>query len=204
MPHTLVALEILAAESGPALTTFMPKRYIAPVVNGPVRLRLLEFADLPMTLAWRNQDHIREWFFHSALITPAQHRTWWERYQVRDDDFVFVIEETETLKRTVGQLALYNIDWVARRAEFGRLMIGDAEARGLGLAGLATSRLVNEAFHVWGLCEVYLEVLPDNVAALAVYRACGFREVRRNSVAVLMRRGRSSHAVAEIDTNSRQ
>ena len=54
----------------------MPKRIIAPLVNGRVRLRLLEEADLPMTLAWRNQDHIRKWFFHSDVITPEQHRRW--------------------------------------------------------------------------------------------------------------------------------
>ena len=51
-----------------------------------------------MTLAWRNQDHIRRWFLTSDLISPEQHRAWFEQYQDRDDDFVFVIEETETLK----------------------------------------------------------------------------------------------------------
>ena len=129
----------------------MAKRHVAPLVRGRVRLRLLEEGDLPMTLAWRNQDHIRQWFFHSDLITPEEHRRWFEQYRDRDDDFVFVIEETETLKRPVGQVALYHVDWVARRAEFGRLMIGDAEATGLGLARLATRRLVGEALGHWRL-----------------------------------------------------
>lgn len=164
----------------------MPKRHIAPLVSGSVRLRLLEEADLPMTRAWRNQDHIRKWFFHSDPITPEQHQAWWRRYQDRDDDFVFIIEETATLKRPVGQVAIYNVDWEARRAEFGRLMIGDADAQGRGLARIATGRVVDEALTAWGIKEVYLEVLPANVPALAIYSDCGFREVGREDGVVRM------------------
>lgn len=167
----------------------MPKRTITPLENGRVRLRLLEESDLPATLAWRNQDHIRKWFFHSDVITPDQHRAWWERYRHKDDDFVFVIEETESLKRSVGQVALYNIDWEIGTAEYGRLMIGDPDARGLGLARLATARLVEEALGPWQLSEVHLEVKPANEAALAVYRATGFTVVDADADVVRMRRG---------------
>lgn len=168
----------------------MPKRHIAPLLNGNTRLRLLEFADLPMTLAWRNQDDIRRWFFHSQVITPEEHRAWWERYQERDDDLVFVIEETQSLNRPVGQAALYNIDRVARTAEFGRLMIGDPVARGLGIARLATARLVEEGLTAWGLEAVRLEVLSDNAPAIAIYRSCGFREVGRHDGVLMLQRRR--------------
>ena len=97
-----------------------------------------------------------------------------------------MIEETEKLKRAVGQVGLYNIDWVSGRAEFGRLLIGDAEARGLGLARMATTRLINEGIDAWNLKQIHLEVLPTNDKAIAVYRACGFREVDRQSGVVLM------------------
>ncbi|MFA5908703.1 MAG: GNAT family N-acetyltransferase [Vicinamibacterales bacterium] len=166
----------------------MSKRHIEPLVHGRVRLRLLEEADLAMTLAWRNQDHIRKWFFDSDVITPEQHRAWWERYRTRDDDFVFMIEETDTLRRPVGQVALYNIDWSAGRGEFGRLMIGDADAKGVGLARSATSRLVDEALGSWGLSEVYLEVFEANAAALRVYADCGFQETARRDGTIAMRR----------------
>jgi RimJ/RimL family protein N-acetyltransferase len=172
-------------------TRDMPKRSIAPLVNGRVRLRLLEEADLPMTLAWRNQDHIRRWFLTSDLISPEQHGAWFEQYKDRDDDFVFVIEETETLKRPVGQVSLYRIDWAAGRAEFGRLMIGEIEASGCGLARLATARLVDEALTVWGLRELYLECHASNVPALAVYDACGFR--RAGQLDEIVRFTRSCH-----------
>ncbi len=169
----------------------MAKRQIAPLVRGRVRLRLLEEADLLLTRAWRNQDHIRKWFFNSNVITPEQHQAWWKRYQDRDDDFVFVIEETDTLKRPVGQVALYNIDWAAGRAEFGRLMIGEAEAQGQGLARLATSMVVDEALTAWGINEVYLEVLPANLPALAIYRGCGFRELGHHAGVLQMEKRRA-------------
>lgn len=146
-----------------------------PVIeSGRLRLRSLTVADLPMTLAWRNQDAIRKWFFHSEIISPEQHRAWFESYQEKDNDFVFVIEEKRVLQRAVGQVSLYNIDWEKKRAEFGRLMIGDSEARGLGLAQEATRILIEFAERELGLREIYLEVYADNLPAIAVYRACDF------------------------------
>lgn len=165
----------------------MSKRHIAPLVSGCVCLRLLEAADLPMTLAWRNQDHIRSWFLYSDVIAPEQHRRWYEQYQEKDDDFVFIIHETESLKRPVGQVSLYNIDWVGRRGEFGRLLIGDAAASGLGIAATATRLLVTEAMTSWGLSEIHLEVLQANAPALAIYRGCGFVETAQNGATIEMR-----------------
>lgn len=154
----------------------MPKRTIEPLRGERVTLRLIQDRDLSLTREWRNQDHIRRWFFDSALITPAQHESWFHRYLERDDDFVFVIEETRDLMRPVGQVSLYNVDWPTRRAEYGRLMIGDSAATGKGLARAATALLVDWALGPLALDEVHLEVLADNAPAIAVYRACGFLE----------------------------
>jgi RimJ/RimL family protein N-acetyltransferase len=163
------------------------KRSIPPLVGGRVRLRLLEETDLPMTLAWRNHNDVRKWFFSSDIISPDHHRAWYEQYKDRDDDFVFVIEETETLKRPVGQVSAYGIEWTAARAKFGRLMIGDDDARGMGLARLATARLVEEALTRWGLRELNLECFETNRAALRIYEACGFQRVHSGAGVVLMR-----------------
>ena len=152
----------------------MPKRPIPPIGGTRVRLRLLEEADLPMTLAWRNQDDIRKWFLNSEVISPEKHLSWFEQYRQRDDDFVFVIEDSKNRGRAVGQAAIYHVDWAARRAEFGRLMMGEAAARGQGLAKEATVLLVDESLTRWGLAEVFLEVKEDNQVAVALYLSCGF------------------------------
>lgn len=174
----------------------MPKRRVAPIVSGRIRLRLLEESDLPMTQAWRNQDHIRRWFFTSELISEEQHRAWFEQYRERDDDFVFVIEETETIRGPVGQAALYHIDWEGRRGEFGRIMIGEPAATGHGLGRLATEALIHHAFSTWGLGEVYLDVLETNAKAIAIYEQCGF--------VVTHREGGSLHMVARMPNSERR
>jgi RimJ/RimL family protein N-acetyltransferase len=151
------------------------KRLIPPIQGARVRLRLIEEADLPRTLAWRNQDHIRRWFVHSGLITSEQHRRWFESYRERDDDFLFVIEETRDLRQPVGQVSLYRIEWARHRAEYGRLMIGEAGAAGRGLAHEATAVLIQYATTALGMREIELEVFADNAPAIAIYSACGFR-----------------------------
>ena len=155
----------------------MAKRYISPLVSNRVRLRLLEEADLPMTLTWRNQDHIRQWFVHSAVLTWEQHHTWCQQYFQHDNDFIFIIEDHQEPHRPVGQISLYNIAWGRQRAEYGRLMIGEASAAGKGFAKEATRLLLDHAFGPFGLAEVYLEVFAQNAPAIAIYRGCGFREV---------------------------
>jgi RimJ/RimL family protein N-acetyltransferase len=164
----------------------VPKRSLGPLVNGPVRLRLLEEADLPMTLAWRNRDDIRKWFLTPGVTSPEGHRAWFTQYQQRDDDFMFVIEETDTLKRPIGQVALYGIDWARGYAKFGRLMIGDDAARGRGLATKATQAVMREALEGLGLREVELEVRQENLPAIAIYRGYGFRETSTRDGVIYM------------------
>src|SRR5438876_3293579 len=132
----------------------MTKRHIEPLARGRVRLRLLDDSDLPMTLVWRNQDRVREWFINSEVIAPEDHRRWFERYITRDDDFVFIIEETQHLLTPIGQLSIYKTDFIQRRAEFGRLMIGEPNALGKGLAKEATLLACELAFTVLGLEEL--------------------------------------------------
>lgn len=152
----------------------MPKPIVAPILGPRVRLRPLAEADLPLTLAWRNRDSIRRWFVHSETLTWEQHEAWFQRYRERDDDFVFVIEETAPLCRPIGQISLYRIDWRTRWAEYGRIMIGEPAAHGGGLAGQASVALLDFAFREWNLRTIELEVFADNERAIRVYLRCGF------------------------------
>lgn len=169
----------------------MTKRRVEPIARGRVRLRPLAEADLPLTLGWRNQEHLRRWFLNSDPLTPEQHRGWFERYREKDDDFVFVVEETKELLKPVGQTALYNIDWERGRGEYGRLLVGEPEAAGRGLAKEATALTLDFAFGALGLEEVESYIKPDNAASLAVCTACGFRVVgERDGLKRLVARAR--------------
>lgn len=168
----------------------MAKRHVPPIRNETALLRLLEEPDLELTRSWRNQEHIRRWFFHSDVVSAESHAAWFRRYVERDDDFVFIVEETSELMRPVGQVSLYSIDWERRRGEYGRLIVGDAEARGRGVARAATEALLDWALGPLGLREVYLEVYDDNAPAIAVYEGCGFEETGRDGRTVRMTRRR--------------
>jgi RimJ/RimL family protein N-acetyltransferase len=156
------------------------KPAVAPLARGDLRLRLLEEADLPLTRAWRNRDDVRQWFLSSDVVTEDRHRAWYERYREAPDDLVFIIEETRRLRRPVGQVSLYHLDADHQSAEFGRLMIGDPEARGSGFGRAATELALDVAFGALAMREVYLEVVADNARAIDIYRACGFTETARD------------------------
>ncbi len=157
------------------------KRSYLSFGDGSVCLCLLSAADLRLTFDWRNRDDIRRWFINSQTITWEQHLAWWQAYQQRENDFVFIIKELQLLRRPVGQVSLYNIDLEKHEAEYGRLMIGDERARGQGIATRATRLLLNWAFHTLGIQRIYLQVLKDNLPAVKLYHACGFT-IERNEV----------------------
>lgn len=150
------------------------KRAFEPLTGDGVRLRLLQANDLPATLAWRNRDDIRRQFIHSDIIAWDQHVSWFEGYKSKNNDFVFIIEETGPVIKPVGQIALYHIDLEKGEAELGRLMIGDNTVRGKGYAKRATKLVLSWAFFTVGLQRVYLEVFKTNTTATNLYEGNGF------------------------------
>lgn len=152
----------------------MTKRHIAPVENEAVVLRLLEESDLLLTLSWRNQDNIRRWFFTTEEIPFEKHQAWFNRYRTLDTDFVFIILAKALNLKPIGQISLYAIDWQSLIGEYGRLMIGEPQARGKGLAKSASLLLLQIGFDILGLREIVLEVKQDNLPAVSIYRSIGF------------------------------
>jgi RimJ/RimL family protein N-acetyltransferase len=148
------------------------KPSIQPFGNADARLRPLTEADLDMTLGWRNCDDVRIWFKNSELITAEQHRTWYSRYSIRDDDFVFVVEAQG---RPVGQASVYGINWTDSSAEIGRFVVAP-EARGRGYIGLACARLLQFCGEALNLKYLFLEVKENNYRAIKIYVRNGFRE----------------------------
>lgn len=127
---------------------------------------------MPATLAWRNQPHVRQWFFDDREVSASAHDEWFDRYLLRDDDFVFVLEERAMAGR-VGQISVFDIDWAEATGECGRLIIDDRH-RSRGLAVEATSCLVAEVFRDWELRKITAHVFADNAPSLRVFNRCGF------------------------------
>ena len=84
----------------------------------------------------------------------------------------------------VGTCGLHGIDWRYSRATFG-IAIGAGRGRGLGTE--ATRLTLDWGFHILGLQNVMLTVLPSNAAAIRVYEKAGFKRIgaRRNALVLL-------------------
>ncbi len=150
-----------------------------------VLLKPLEERNLPLTLAWRNRPGIRECFVNSDPIEPEAHGRWFRRYLDDPNDFVFMIVERAGA-RPVGQVSLYKVDRQAGTAEFGRLMIGEPDAAGKGLAREASLLVLRHAFDL-GIRSVELFVRESNHRAIGLYRSVGFEESGRADGMVSMR-----------------
>lgn len=75
----------------------------------------------------------------------------------------------------IGNLGLYHIDLLHRRAELWCLL-GDESYRGRGIAKQACQLLLKYAFHGLGLNKIFLHVAKGNQTALELYKKLGFAE----------------------------
>jgi perosamine synthetase len=161
-----------------------PRWLERPLCGEHIRLRKIVSADLSKIMAWRNKRTIRRWFFHQEPLTMEQQIAWYNRYLHDEHDVTFIIETLD--EKPVGMIALYDIDEQAKRAELGRLLIGERQYQKKGFARDATGLLLNWAFTELGLEEVYLRVFEHNNRAIALYEGCGFETVRIDLEAIEM------------------
>lgn len=159
------------------------KRYIPPQEGNGLRLRLLEERDLATTLAWRNEESARKWFNFSGIITPEMHHQWWSAYRGSDKDFVFLIELPQG--QAAGQVAVYDIHWPDRSAEYGRCLVGP-QALGQNVLFRASQVLFEIARSTLGLARLYLQVKRDNAKAKHIYDKLGFSVTRVENGLVFM------------------
>lgn len=107
-------------------------------------------------------------------LTRAAYREREAKMALADDTrFVVAFEG-----HAVGTVSLFHEDLLARHAEVGIALLGEARGKGYGTDAL---RLITEfAFTRRNLRRVYLWALASNTVALAVYRRVGFVEEGRH------------------------
>ena len=139
--------------------------------------------DTDVVVAWRNDPAISKWFFSETKFTVDGHKNWLGKRLASDGDFNWIIEDERGAP--IGTIAIYDIDWPNGIAEFGRIVIGEAEAKGKGYAREAIP-LVTNAARKAGLYKLFLEVKSSNHRAIQLYLNSGFRKVSDQNGVVRM------------------
>lgn len=145
------------------------------LVGKQVKLRPVEETDLSILVEWRNRAEIWECFFNKFPLSLGGQMKWY-RTLLEDRQRLLLIIEAADSSRPVGSIGFDRIDPINQVAEYGNLLIGNTESKGLGLAKEATSLLLGYGFNRLNLNRIFLHVLADNVRALEFYGHCGFRE----------------------------
>ncbi len=138
-----------------------------------VILRPIEATDQPQIVAWRNQPYVLAGLFSYRPTSLAEQERWFASYLGREDEILFIIELKQD-RTAIGTVGLTKIDFRNRKAELGRLLIGNRDYLGQGYATEAVLLLLGYAFDELNLHRVYLEVIADNEPAIRVYTRCHF------------------------------
>jgi len=153
------------------------------VALGPLR------RDLAVVYArWMNQLDVRRGLDYLGIANPLSQEKWvdenLERGAKREPEGVEFTIYDRADSAPVGTAGLFSIVHAHGRAEFG---IAIGERRGQGLGTEATRLVLDFAFHVLHLRNVFLETLDWNVAGQTAYERAGFRRIGIRRGAVISR-----------------
>ena len=140
-----------------------------PLAGEHITLREISKEDSEKVVRWRNAENRNGVFFSHLTLTPESQHKWFNSYENNPSDYTFIIEHDG---KPVGMVSLYNLE--EKKAEFGRLLIGEKEFRRRGLARQATRMLLEYGFKNLDLEEVFARVFEDNKSAVNLYLSMGF------------------------------
>ncbi len=160
-------------------------------VGNKTRLRRLELDDVEAILKTWNSYELRQ-YLATPLPSTREDLTNFinsvnEAFS-KKNKFTFGIESIET-ESLVGIIDLANISWISGNAEISVFAIMDQEDRGKGFAFDSMLLLLDVAFNVLNLHNVYLWVVEFNRRAIEFYTKVGFTK-RGNLRELAYRNGR--------------
>ncbi len=148
----------------------MKHNYKAQYKN--IVLRPLEKRDIEKLRQWRNDEAQTKYLREIGYITPKMQEQWFENYLHNEDEIIFAIEETQSIKDLIGSVALYAFE--DNIAEIGKFQIGNSVARGCGYGIISFSVVSKIAFTYFNTKTLKLVVHKENIVAQKVYEKVGF------------------------------
>jgi len=95
--------------------------------------------------------------------------------KLMDEEHIFAIVEKDTNK-VIGNCGIHNVSQVHRNASLG-IFIGEKTFWNQGIGAEATNLLLDFAFNILNLHNIYLSVLSYNKRAIRCYEKIGFKKI---------------------------
>lgn len=135
-----------------------------------MKLRKLEYDDIPLMLEWMRDEEINKNFAKDFSKYDEESQKKFIDNSMTDTDITFAIasEDGEYL----GSISLKNIDYENKKAEYAICL--RAKCIGKNISKPATDLILKYAFDELGLNRVYLNVLSENIRANKFYLKYGF------------------------------
>jgi RimJ/RimL family protein N-acetyltransferase len=138
-----------------------------------MRLRKLEQSDLATIHRWRNDPQVTRHLARREM-SLAEIESWFEKLEGgRDEAYAIIAGGT-----FVGYAVLEKIDAVNRKCEAG-IIIGERPYWRKGIGKEVARWLVEKAFNELGMHRVLAVTSARNPAAIACFKAAGFKEEGR-------------------------
>lgn len=145
--------------------------------NKNIKLRAVEPEDVDVLLKWENDTSI--WKLSNTLTPFSKnilkqyianaHLDIYQAKQLR-----LIIETND--KKPIGCIDLFDFDPFHGRAGIG-ILIADKENRGKGYASEALDVLIDYAFNILSLHQLYCNITEDNKESLKLFEKKGFVKV---------------------------
>lgn len=139
-----------------------------------IQLRAIEESDLQIISVWRSNPEVYEYFYEYLPISARQQKNWYERQLADSSEINLVVSKSD--RSPIGTVSIYNIDRRNRKAEWGRLVIGDVSARTGGVGAEVEVLVLEYCFEHLNLHKLYCEVLSSNVKVVSLHKKFGFSE----------------------------
>jgi UDP-4-amino-4,6-dideoxy-N-acetyl-beta-L-altrosamine N-acetyltransferase len=162
----------VTANAKPCKGIFISRRHM--LTSRRIRLRAIEESDLALMASWRSDPAVYGFFYEYLPISARQQRNWYERQLGDSSEINLIVAKLDGTP--IGTVSIYDIDRRNRKAEWGRVLIGDPTMRGEGIGSEIEILILQYAFEHLNLHKLYCEVFVENTSAVALYKNFGFKE----------------------------
>ena len=135
--------------------------------------REMALADTDRVVSWRNSQHVVDNFIYREPITVQMHTEWYENKVLTGKVKQYIAVEKDS-NRPIGSVYLRDIDYNARKAEYG-IFIGEQDALNKGYGSETAKATTDYFFEVMKFHKLSLRVLEKNKPAIRSYEKAGFK-----------------------------